>query len=112
MTMIHSKNIAPTIPNANTACQLWQILRCSSHASVCTVCPVGWGFAPNTNKLQFELTDPDGPQSCTETTMSPTIQRMKRMKPPIMTIEGSRRRWKMSQRRRMMNATTRAETVM
>lgn len=72
-----------------------QILLCSNQANVAVLAPVL--CSPSTYKLQFPLTLPVGPQSSIETTMSPTIHRMKRMKDPIMTIPGRSWRWEMSQ---------------
>jgi hypothetical protein len=37
---------------------------------------------------------------------------MNSINPPIMTIDGRRRRWKISHRRTIMKATTREQTVM
>lgn len=109
MIMIHSRNIDPTRPSANTACQLWHILLCSNHDRVCSDWPVG--FELKTCWLQLDET-PEGPQSSTDTTIRPTNQRTNNMKPPIMTIEGRSRRWKMSHSNNPMKMMQMAETVM
>jgi hypothetical protein len=62
--------------------------------------------------LQVEETEPSGPHSWMDTTTSPTSHSTNRMNPPIMTMEGSSRRWKISQRRTRMKATLREATVM
>lgn len=71
------------------------MLRCSNHASVSTLTPVC--DTEPTYSWQLAFTLPAGPQSCTLMTISPTVQRTKSMKAPMMTIPGRSWRWEMSQ---------------
>jgi hypothetical protein len=108
MIIIQRRNTHPINMNAHAAIQLWpvgyklaqhiyhtgekdsQILCCSNHASVSPLTPADPG-----SNWQVPFT-PLGPHSSILYTTRPTIQRINRMKEPIITIPGRSCRWEMS----------------
>jgi hypothetical protein len=108
MIIIQRRNTHPINMNAHAAIQLWpagyrlaqhnhhtekkdsQILCCSNHASVPSFAPL---VPPSSWQVPFT---PLGPHSSILNTTRPTIQRINRMKEPIITIPGRSCRWEMS----------------
>jgi hypothetical protein len=87
-----------------------QILRCINQARTSSDSPVGLRL--KTSMSQLLDIDPDGPNSSMAVTIRPVVQRMNMMKPPIMTMAGSKRRFAISQKRNMMKQMSRHDTVM
>nr|POE48898.1 hypothetical protein CFP56_38995 [Quercus suber] len=108
-TIIHTRNTAPMIQNANTAYQLWQILFCASHARLLRLKSLLG--REKTYSWQRPLTSPAGPKSWIAVSIRPVMYSTSRMKEPMMTTPGSSRRCRTSTMRMMMKMTVSAPTA-
>lgn len=83
---------------------------CCKKASTSIDCPVGFRLKTSISQLLDIL--PLGPNSSIATMIRPVNQRTNRIKAPIMTIAGSKRRCAINQKRPKMKRMVRPETVM